>query len=210
MIIAYTHWLYELQNFLSDDGQSIEPEFYMPVIPMVLVNGSEGIGTGWSTNVPNFCPREIISNIRRMINGEEIMRMEPKYYGYIGKIEGDSKKLRTYNVTGIVERIDGTTLHISELPLKKWTQDYKVFLEGMITSDGKKDADLKDFKENHTDSTVAFTVVATKEKLDEFENGKDGLYGKFKLTSLIHASNMHLFAIDGKIAKYESPEQILK
>merc|ERR1740124_2135050 len=89
-------------------------------------------------------------------------------------------------------------------------QDYKVFLEGMITSDGKKDADLKDFKENHTDSTVAFTVVATKEKLDEFENGKDGLYGKFKLTSLIHASNMHLFAIDGKIAKYESPEQILK
>merc|ERR1740124_193906 len=89
-------------------------------------------------------------------------------------------------------------------------QDYKVFLEGMITSDGKKDADLKDFKENHTDSTVAFTVVATKEKLDEFENGKDGLYGKFRLTSLIHASNMHLFALDGKIAKYESPEQILK
>merc|ERR1711957_803095 len=123
----------------------------MPVIPMILVNGSEGIGTGWSTSVPNFCPRQIISNIRHLINGEEVEKMEPHYYGYTGKIEVDSKKAQTYNVMGKVERKDDTTLHVSELPLKKWTQDYKVFLEGMITSDGKKDADLKDFKENHTD-----------------------------------------------------------
>lgn len=206
-IVVLLNWV---QNFLTDDGQQIEPEYYMPVIPMILVNGTEGIGTGWSTNVPNFCPRQIISNIRRLLDGEELESMEPDYYQYTGKIEADAKKLRTYNVRGTIERKDDTTLLISELPLKKWTQDYKVFLEGMLTSDGKKDTDLKDFKENHTDSTVSFTVIATKEKIDEFESGKDGLYGKFKLTSLIHASNMHLFDIDGRIVKYDSPEAILK
>ena len=47
----------------------VEPEFYIPVIPMVLVNGAEGIGTGWSTNVPNYNPRDIIVQIRRKIKG---------------------------------------------------------------------------------------------------------------------------------------------
>jgi len=59
------------------DGLSIEPEFYAPVIPMVLVNGSDGIGTGWSSFVPNYNPREIISNLRLMISGQEPVPMHP-------------------------------------------------------------------------------------------------------------------------------------
>ena len=31
----------DLLTYLQDDGASIEPIFYMPVIPMVLVNGAE-------------------------------------------------------------------------------------------------------------------------------------------------------------------------
>jgi DNA topoisomerase II len=46
-------------TYLEDDGQVVEPEYYVPIIPMCLVNGCEGIGSGWSTNVPNFDPREI-------------------------------------------------------------------------------------------------------------------------------------------------------
>jgi len=35
-----------LLNNLKDDNDLIEPEYYLPIIPMVLVNGAEGIGTG--------------------------------------------------------------------------------------------------------------------------------------------------------------------
>lgn len=38
---------------------------------MVLVNGADGIGTGWMTKIPNYNPREIIGNIKKMINGEK-------------------------------------------------------------------------------------------------------------------------------------------
>ena len=48
-------------NYLNEDNQRIEPTWYMPIIPMVLVNGAEGIGTGWSSKVPNYDPREIIA-----------------------------------------------------------------------------------------------------------------------------------------------------
>jgi len=206
-----------LLTYLNDDGLSIEPDFYMPVIPLVLVNGSEGIGTGWSSSVPNFNPRAIIDNIRRLIHGEDMEKMNPHYYGFTGEVAAETgKKAGSYSVKGRIERVNETTLHVSELPIKKWTQDYKVFLESFLTKDDKKkgatngDVDIKDFKENHTDTTVSFTITTTKEKIDSFEKGKDGLYGKFKLNGSISTSNMNLFDERGRIIKYSSAESILQ
>ena len=75
-----------LLNYLNDDGMSIEPEYYMPVIPLVLVNGSDGIGTGWSSTIQNHDPRDVISNIRKMINREEPTDMHPHFSGYTGEV----------------------------------------------------------------------------------------------------------------------------
>lgn len=64
-----------LLKYNYDDNQRVEPEWYMPIIPTVLVNGAEGIGTGWASKIPNYNIREIISNIHRMLNGEEPLPM---------------------------------------------------------------------------------------------------------------------------------------
>jgi DNA topoisomerase-2 len=56
-------------SFLEEEGMSIEPKYYLPIIPLVLVNGAEGIGTGWSTEIPQFNPRDIVANLRRMMAG---------------------------------------------------------------------------------------------------------------------------------------------
>lgn len=200
----------ELLTYLNDDGMSIEPEHFMPVIPMILVNGAEGIGTGWSSKVANHDPRLIISNIRRMIKGEQIEEMHPFYSGFVGEIspEGDGK----YQVKGIIERTSDTTLVISELPVKKWTQDYKEFLEKKSVSEKPGQApEIKDFQENHTDTTVSFTIFADKDSIDQWEaTPKGGLYAKFSLTSSLSISNMHLYDTEHRIIKYEKPEEILK
>jgi hypothetical protein len=81
-----------LLEYLEDDGQRIEPEYYVPIIPMALVNGSEGIGTGWSSSVPTYNPREIINNLRLMIEGETPREMVPWFRGFIGKIEKVGEK----------------------------------------------------------------------------------------------------------------------
>ena len=200
----------ELLNYLSDDGMSIEPEHYMPVIPMVLVNGSDGIGTGWSSCVNNYDPRAIIRNLRRLISGEPLEVMTPYYSGFTGDITLDSKG--KFAVTGRIERINDSTLFISELPIRKWTQDYKGFLEGMLNVDKKMASpEIKDFKENHTDTTVSFTLTAEKEKIDEWERlPKGGLYAKFKLTTSLSQANMNLFDTENRIVKYATAEDILK
>src|SRR5690606_37567862 len=76
-----------LYKYLEDDGQSVEPEWYLPIIPMVLVNGAEGIGTGWSTQVPCYNPYEIVENIKGRLRGEEFKDMSPWFKGYTGVIE---------------------------------------------------------------------------------------------------------------------------
>jgi len=198
----------DILNYLEDDGISIEPDFYMPVIPLVLVNGSDGIGTGWSSKVPNYCPREIVASLRKMIKGEEAGVLHPKYYGFTGPII--QKDASSYAVEGKIERVDDKTLIISELPIKKWTQDFKVYLESMLVANGKKqEPELKDFKENHTDTTVSFTITAEPSQIDEFEKSKNGLLGYFKLTTSIATSNMTLFDTEGKIKQFDNANQIL-
>lgn len=53
------------------------PHRYIPILPTVLINGAEGIGTGWSTTVPNYNPRDVIGNLKRLLNGEEQQAMHP-------------------------------------------------------------------------------------------------------------------------------------
>lgn len=68
-----------LLDYMKEDGQSIEPNWYCPILPLVLVNGSEGIGTGWSSFVPNYNPRDIVANLRRLLADEEMVSMHPWY-----------------------------------------------------------------------------------------------------------------------------------
>ena len=64
-----------LLKFLYDDNQKVEPEWYIPIIPMVLVNGAEGIGTGWACKISNYDPREIVNNIHRMLKHQDPLPM---------------------------------------------------------------------------------------------------------------------------------------
>ena len=57
-------------TYLEEEGQSIEPNYYLPIIPMALVNGAAGIGTGWSTFLPQHNPRDVVKNIKRLMRGQ--------------------------------------------------------------------------------------------------------------------------------------------
>lgn len=176
----------KLLSYLNEEGQTIEPEWYAPILPTVLINGAEGIGTGWSTSIPNYCPRDVVDNLKRMLDGEEPLPMVPWYRGYRGTIEEvvDRKGVRSYVVSGIINQLDDTTLEITELPVRKWTQDYKEFLEEMVKPEDKNATPfITEYKEHHTDSSVHFVVTLPEGKMREALAA--GLHAKFKLTSKI-------------------------
>uniref|UniRef100_A0A8D3DVJ3 DNA topoisomerase 2 n=1 Tax=Scophthalmus maximus TaxID=52904 RepID=A0A8D3DVJ3_SCOMX len=196
-----------LLKYNYDDNQRVEPEWYMPIIPTVLVNGAEGIGTGWASKIPNYDIREIINNINRMLNGDEPLPMLPNYKGFRGTIEQVMDN--QYMNSGEVAIIDSTTIEISELPVKSWTQAYKEnVLEPMLNGTEKVPPLITDYKEYHTDATVRFVVKMTEDKLREVEAA--GLHKVFKLQSPLTCNSMVLFDHVGSLKKYESVQDILK
>jgi len=196
-----------LLKYNYDDNQRVEPEWYMPIIPIVLVNGADGIGTGWASKIPNFNVREIVNNIHRMLNGEEPQPMLPSYKGFRGTI--DQLADNQYMNCGEVAIINSTTIEISELPVKTWTQSYKEnVLEPMLNGTEKVPPLITDYKEYHTDSTVRFVVKMTEEKLREAEAA--GLHKVFKLQNPFTCNSMVLFDHVGSLKKYESVQDVLK
>ncbi|CCD73727.1 DNA topoisomerase-like protein cin-4 [Caenorhabditis elegans] len=193
-------------RFLYEENQRIEPEWYCPIIPMVLVNGAQGTGTGWSTNIPNYNPRELVKNIKRLIAGEPQKALAPWYKNFRGKIiQIDPSRFACY---GEVSVLDDNTIEITELPIKQWTQDYKEkVLEGLMESSDKKSPVIVDYKEYHTDTTVKFVVKLSPGKLRELERGQD-LHQVFKLQAVINTTCMVLFDAAGWLRTYTSPEAI--
>ncbi|KAM0750402.1 type II DNA topoisomerase [Meredithblackwellia eburnea MCA 4105] len=193
-------------DYLNDDGQSIEPFWYVPIMPLVLVNGSDGIGTGWSSSIPNYDPIDIVANLKRKIAGEDFQPMDPWYRGFSGAIEKESAD--SYKCSGIVTQVDENTLEITELPIRTWTQSYKEQLEAWVAGTEKSPALVKDYKEYHSDTTVHFVVTLTGEGKNLIK--KEGLDKTFKLTSKLGTGNMVCFTPAGKIKRYANTEEIME
>ncbi|XP_061247714.1 DNA topoisomerase 2-alpha isoform X2 [Bos javanicus] len=194
-------------KFLYDDNQRVEPEWYIPIIPMVLINGAEGIGTGWSCKIPNFDVREVVNNIRRLMDGEEPLPMLPSYKNFKGTVEELAPN--QYVISGEVAILNSTTIEISELPIRTWTQTYKEqVLEPMLNGTEKTPPLITDYREYHTDTTVKFVVKMTEEKLVEAERA--GLHKVFKLQTSLTCNSMVLFDHVGCLKKYDTVLDILR
>merc|ERR1712217_118155 len=129
-----------------------------------------------------------------------------------GSINPDPKEPGKFEIVGCIQKKDATTLVITELPIRSWTQSYKEFLEELMPKEGKKaeddsDSTITDFREYHTENTVHFEVFLTAAKMAEAE--KAGLEKTFKLKTSISTTNMTLFDAEGKIAKYNTALDIL-
>jgi len=205
-------------NYLNDDGTIVEPQFYVPIIPMVLVNGTKGIGTGFSTEIMCYNPETIIQYLKAKLTNSTTDGIEfiPHYEGFTGTIDKltDSK----YLFKGRYEKIDNDTIKVTELPVGSWTDDFKELLselENDKDKDGKKITPIiKQIKENFTDTTVEFEVTFSKGKLSELEQSKgdygcNGLEKLLKLYSTSSTTNMNLFDYDDKLKKYETIEEII-
>ena len=179
-------------DYLDDDGKSIEPEHFVPVIPTVLVNGTEGIGTGFSCYVPPYNPSDIRENIDRVLAGKAMVPMKPWFKGFKGPMLADG--CGSWMAEGLWST-KGKGLKITELPPGRWTQDFKEYLDTLI--DKKV---IQNYTNNSTTDQVDFDIVG-------YEG--NSVVKDFKMQKTFHTTNMHLFHPTRGIHKYESPEAIL-
>jgi DNA topoisomerase-2 len=223
----------QILKYLSDDGIPVEPIFYAPIVPMVLINGSKGIGTGFSTDIMCYSPTEIIAYLKGKLCGpfadsvadcccsapETISKeFAPYYEGFSGQIVKVGEQ--RYLFRGIYEVVGSDKIRVTELPVGFSTDDFKELLEkladtSLVDKGGKKiPAIVKDYDDSSTDMKVDFTISLTKGKMEELiaiqlEHGCNGLEKIFKLYNTGSSTNMHLFDAQDKLKKYETVNQII-
>jgi len=215
---------FPLLEYNDDDGVLVEPKYYVPIIPMVLVNGMNGIGTGFSTTIPKHDIIDVIKNMKKKIKNVSYGTIAPHVNGFKGKIIKIDKK--NYISKGIYEILNDTSIRITELPIGKWTDDYKKFLDGLLP-DVKKSKSLEnekhkkpkktilDYVNNSSDTEVDFTITFEKGFLNSLQWDEDehidGPEKFFKLTTSkgLSYTNIHLYNDKCQINKYDNVNDIL-
>ena len=201
--------------YQNDDGMSIEPEYYIPIIPMILVNGGVGIATGFSTKIACHNPADIIGICETIadlatdassIEALELPAIEPWYLGFKGSIA--LQKPGVYQSRGVYTWTDDTTVTVTELPVGVWTDDYKEYLTELLLANSPV---LKDFETHSTSKNVKFILKffpGTRSVVEPtFETD-------FKLASsdaTLNMNNIHLLNPDSAaVGKYQDTTHVIK
>lgn len=211
-------------SWIEDDGQTVEPEYYLPVLPLLLVNGSLGIGTGFSTDIVPHSPQDLVAALRSRLTGASLdlsdKELTPWWDGFRGAVTmtPDRRKVQT---RGIYEFLDDDTnrVRITELPVGVWTKDYKAFLDDLVagSSAGESKSEvasaarlIKSFQEAYNDVDVEFVLTLDGDYFHEARTFPAEFEKKFRLVNSTSLANMVAFDCDGHIRRFGSAGAILE
>lgn len=224
-----------LKNRL-EENEIIEPYNYYSIVPMPLINGAVGIGTGYSTKIPQFNPLDVIDNLINLIEKEELLKpLRPWYYGFNGLIKKITQKGQINFISIGKCKINNSTRNgkiiISELPIGTWTEDYvndikrKIIADKAIEKADKEEVIFKDIENKSSPDDVNITLTVSPTFIQDYQrnlydensnyiniDGQDisiQLLQKLKLITPLNITNMYLYDFDGKMKKYETPEDII-
>lgn len=194
-----------LQRNTDDDRKPVEACYYTPVLPLLLLNGSVGIGTGWSCNVPCFSPAAVAEAYKEKISGrpdalDALRSAPPCYRGFKGSFARlDSGKW----VSRGVAIKHGKTVRVTEVPIGTWLSDYKVFLEQLCS--GNK-IGLRRFESNYTDTAADYTLHFESAAAAAAVDVNSDL--RLESDKLLSVSNMHALDTLRGVRRYETPADI--
>ena len=209
----------EILSYNDDDGQLVEPEYYLPIIPFVLINGGKGIGTGFSYEGLSYNLIDVAKYVINKIDGKKKnIELEPYYENFTGTIIKNYKSNKKYLIKGKYEIISCDTIKVTELPIGCWTTDYNDFLESLMTdktkSGKKKKPLIKKKTDLCTDVQVEFVLkfypgVLSSLLSKQYDEHINMLEKTLGLTTTKSTTNMNLFTEKHKLKKYNTVYEII-
>jgi DNA topoisomerase-2 len=183
------------------DGEQIEPKFYLPILPLVLLNGATGMGTGHSVEIKSYHPDQIRDACLKVLDGKQLKQrtLTPWFRGFHGTVTRNAETGQVI-MTGKLKVVNSTTIQISELPVGKFLDDYKEVLNKLEESEF-----IKDYDDSSTEDSFNFKVTVPRSTTALSE---EQLYQKFKLISR-DTENFTLWNASGTLQRFESAEDVI-
>ncbi len=192
---------FELLEYKEEEGESIEPKYFLPIVPAVLLNGSSGIAVGFASNVLNRDIKSIIDACVKVLAGKEPGEVKPSLNGFNGEFIQDKENNKRWIIRGKYDKVNTTTVKITELSPSMTYEKYEDILDKLV--DDKVIVTYDDNCKDNIDYTIKFTR-SDLEKLDE-----DKL---IKLLKLEESSTEIFSTLDeyGKLMIFENTSDIIK
>lgn len=199
---------YELLDFIFDEGQRLEPNYYWPIIPMVLVNSQEGIGVGYKFYNISYNPIDIIDIEMKILKKEDISGFHVKpYISGIKQSAWKRNKEGKWVNSGCLEIYkEKDTVEITELPYFQTFDNFEKLLNNLIDKEI-----IKDWKNFSEGNNIKYLVKFPKLKLtSEIRNGgKENVYNIFKLIKVLPDDLLWVLDENGKIRHFLNPEDLI-
>lgn len=199
------HQLYkdfELLEYKEEEGESIEPKFFLPIIPTVLLNGGSGIAVGFASNILNRDPKELIDSCIKLLNNKTIEDLKPKSNVFHGTYTKDPELPNRWIIRGLFQKTNTSTIKITELPPSLTYKAFESHLDKLV-EDGKINS-YEDNCKNGIEYIIKFSR-ASLEKLDEqkiLKLLKLEEYETENLTTLDENGKLKIFSSVSDIIRY--------
>lgn len=192
---------FDLLDYKEEEGESIEPKYFLPIIPTVLLNGSSGIAVGFASNVLNRDIKSIIDSCVRVIEGKKLSSIKPSLNEFTGEFIQDKENPKRWIIRGRFQKVNTSTVKISELPPSMTYEKYEEILDKLV--DNKDIVSYDDNCKDNVDYTIKFNRV-TLESLDDT--------ALIKLLKLEESSTEIFTTLDefGKLKIFETSEEIIE
>ena len=192
---------FDLLEYKEEEGEKIEPKFFLPIVPTVLINGGSGIAVGFASNILNRDIKEIIDACVKCINSKKISTIKPSLIGFTGDYIQDQDNNKKWYIRGKFEKINTSTIKIVELPPSMTYEKYEEILDRLV--ENKEIVSYEDNCKDNIDYTIKFTR-ANLESLDDT--------ALIKLLKLEESETENFNTLDenGKLKIFDSVEDIIQ
>ena len=184
-------------RYRIEEGEQIEPYFYVPTLPLAIVNGTLGIATGFVSNIPQYNPLEIIKYLR---NPTQRIPLMPFYHGFKGSF---MQKNGDIICNGVFERINGTTIMIKDIPIGPSSKSLDSY-ESSVIKKLEQTGVIRKFTSNPPDENSCDWKIYLNSSMSDEEIVK-----KFQLQTKINTKNFNLILPDGSVKNYKSVHDII-
>lgn len=184
---------------LVEDGEEIEPEFYAPILPNVLINGASGMGTGFACNIMQYNPLDLREYIMAKLKGKPTKPLVPWFRGFKGTVE----RLPTGQVLvkGKVEKVSSTVLKVTEIPIGVTLDQYKNVLNAL-----EDEGYIKEWSD-HSNKKVGFQFELTVPRTTGYAELPE-LEKKLRLISK-HTENFTVWLVSNMVKCFKTPEELV-
>jgi DNA topoisomerase-2 len=192
---------FDLLNYKEEEGEIIEPNFFLPIIPTVLINGGSGIAVGFASNILNRDIKEIIEACQKLLLDKNITTIKPHLNGFLGNYIQDSENPKRWIIRGKFQRVNTTTVKIIELPPSITYEKYEEILDKLV-----ENKDIVSYDDNCKDN-IDYVIKFTRADLESLDDEK-----LIKLLKLEESETENLTTLDefGKLKIFDSVDEIIK